>query len=131
MIRSFKIVPCRLGGELVHPGRILAQIWMEPYGISQNSLARRIGVSPRRVNEIVQGKRSITADTAIRLAAVFWTGEHYWMGLQSDYDIERAREAQMRSGSFLGAIEPDPPLEGWSRAGDPAPAIHPDGVYDW
>ena len=61
-------------------------------GISQNRLARDIGVPPRRLNEIVHGKRAITADTALRLARYFGTPEAFWMGLQADYDLEEARE---------------------------------------
>jgi addiction module HigA family antidote len=59
--------------------------------ISQNALARAIGVPPRRINEIVLGKRAITADTALRLARTFGTSESFWMGLQADYDLEEAR----------------------------------------
>jgi addiction module HigA family antidote len=60
--------------------------------ISQNRLARDIGVPPRRINEIVHGKRAVTADTALRLARYFGTSEAFWMGLQADYDLEEARE---------------------------------------
>jgi addiction module HigA family antidote len=60
-------------------------------GMSQNRLAREISVPPRRINEIVHGKRSITADTALRLARYFGVTEHFWMGLQADYDLEKAR----------------------------------------
>lgn len=62
-------------------------------GISQNALARAIKVPPRRVNEIVLGKRGITADTAIRLAKAFGTSERFWIGLQTDYDLQEARKA--------------------------------------
>jgi addiction module HigA family antidote len=62
-------------------------------GISQNALARAAGVPPRRINEIVLGKRSISADTAVRLAAVLGTSERFWLGLQADYDLEEARRA--------------------------------------
>jgi len=61
-------------------------------GISQNRLARDIGVPPRRINEIVHGKRAVTADTALRLARYFGTSEAFWMGLQADYELEEARE---------------------------------------
>ena len=74
-----------------HPGEILREEFLKPLGISQNRLAREIGVPPRRINEIVLEKRSITADTALRLARFFGTSESFWMGLQADYDIERAR----------------------------------------
>ena len=80
----------------VHPGEVLLEEFLKPMGVSQNRLARDIGVPPRRINEIVLGKRAITADTALRLARYFETSEGFWMGLQSDYDIEEAR-------SVLGA----------------------------
>jgi len=73
----------------IHPGEILREEFLKPMGISQNKLAREIGVPPRRVNEIVLEKRSITADTAIRLAKYFGTSEGFWMGLQADYDLEK------------------------------------------
>jgi len=61
--------------------------------LSQNRLARDIGVPPRRINEIVHGKRAVSADTALRLARYFGTSEAFWMGLQADYDLEEARES--------------------------------------
>ena len=63
-----------------------------PMNLSQNSLARAIGVAPRRINEIVLGKRAITADTALRLAKTFGTSEGFWLGLQADYDVEETRK---------------------------------------
>ena len=66
--------------------------FLQPMDISQNALARAIGVPPRRINEIVLGKRSISADTALRLARAFGTSEQFWMGLQADYDLEEARK---------------------------------------
>jgi len=81
----------RLGHELVHPGRILFEQWMHPFDISQNELARMMGVSARRVNEIVLGRRSITADSALRLAEALGIAPHYWLALQADYEVERAR----------------------------------------
>ena len=75
----------------VHPGEILLKDFFEPMGITQNALARVIDVPPRRVNEIVLGKRSITADAALRFARAFGTSEQFWMGLQTDYDFEEAR----------------------------------------
>lgn len=62
-------------------------------GISQNRLARAMGVPPRRINEIVHGKRAVTADTAIRLALALGTSEQFWMGLQADFDLEEARKS--------------------------------------
>jgi addiction module HigA family antidote len=75
----------------IHPGEVLREEFLKPFGLSQNRLAREIGVSPRRVNEIVLEKRAITADTALRLARFFGNSEGFWMGLQADYDLERAR----------------------------------------
>jgi addiction module HigA family antidote len=86
------------GGELmaetlpnVHPGEVLLEEFLKPLGISQNKLARETKVPPRRVNEIVLGKRSITPDTALRLARYFGTSEKFWLGLQMDFDLEEAR----------------------------------------
>lgn len=76
----------------VHPGEVLIEEFLTPMGISQNGLARDLGVPPRRVNEIVHGQRAITADTALRLARYFGTSEGFWMGLQADYDLEEARK---------------------------------------
>ncbi|MCP4410398.1 MAG: HigA family addiction module antidote protein [Gammaproteobacteria bacterium] len=75
----------------IHPGEILLEEFLIPLGISQNRLARDIGVSPRRINEIVHGKRAVTADSTLRLARYFGNSETFWMGLQADYDLEEAR----------------------------------------
>jgi addiction module HigA family antidote len=75
----------------IHPGEVLMEEFLNPLGISQNALARAIGVPPRRINEIALGKRSVTADTAVRLARALGTSEAFWMGLQADYDLEQAR----------------------------------------
>jgi addiction module HigA family antidote len=77
--------------ENIHPGEVLLEEFMVPMGLSQNRIAREIGVPPRRINEIVHGKRAITADTALRLARYFGMSEAFWMGLQADYDLEEAR----------------------------------------
>ncbi|GLQ94422.1 HigA family addiction module antitoxin [Dyella acidisoli] len=77
----------------IHPGEVLLDEFLNPLGISQNALARAAGVPPRRINEIVLGKRSITADTAVRLAAALGTSERFWLGLQADYDLEEAHHA--------------------------------------
>lgn len=77
----------------VHPGEVLLEEFLKPMGISQNALARAIDVPPRRINEIVLGKRAISADTALRLARALGTSEQFWMGLQADYDLEEARKA--------------------------------------
>ena len=82
----------------IHPGEVLLEEFLKPLDISQNRLGREIGVSPRRINEIVLGKRSITADTALRLARYFGVSERFWMGLQADYDLEETRH---RLGSRL------------------------------
>jgi addiction module HigA family antidote len=76
----------------VHPGEVLMEEFLKPMGISQNKLARSLGVPPRRINEIVLEKRSISADTALRLAHYFGTSAKFWMGLQSDYDLDIAKD---------------------------------------
>ncbi len=72
----------------VHPGEVLQLEFLEPMRLSQNRLARDIGVAPRRINEIVLGKRRITADTALRLAQYFGMSAEFWLGLQMDYDLD-------------------------------------------
>ncbi len=79
--------------EPIHPGEILMEDFIEGFGITQNKLAVSIGVPPRRINEIVHGKRGITADTAIRLARYFGTSEEFWMNLQSNYELRMERRA--------------------------------------
>ena len=86
----------------IHPGEVLMEEFLIPMDLSQNALARAISVPPRRINEIVLGKRSITADTALRLAKTFGTSEVFWLGLQSDYDLEEARKV---IGKILAHIE--------------------------
>jgi addiction module HigA family antidote len=76
----------------VHPGEVLLEEFMRPMDISQNQLGRDLGISPRRINEIIHGKRGVTADTALRLARYFGTSPQFWMGLQSDYDLETAED---------------------------------------
>lgn len=76
----------------VHPGEILLEDFMKPMGITQYRLAKGMKVYPRKINEIVQGKRAITADTALRLARFFGTSAEVWMNLQSHYDLEIARD---------------------------------------
>ena len=75
----------------IHPGEVLFEEFLVPMGIGQNRIARDMGVPPRRINEIVRGKRAITADTALRLARYFGTSEEFWMGLQADFALEEAR----------------------------------------
>ena len=77
----------------IHPGEVLLEEFLSPLGISQNALARATGVPPRRINEIVLGKRAVSADTALRLAAFFGTSEGFWLGLQADFDLEETRRA--------------------------------------
>ena len=76
----------------VHPGEILLLEFLEPLGVSQYRLAKDINVPPRRINEIVKGSRSITANTALRLARYFDTSERFWLNLQSHYDLEIERD---------------------------------------
>jgi addiction module HigA family antidote len=78
----------------IHPGEILREEFMKPRGLSQNALARALNVPPRRINEIVMEKRSITADSALRLARFFGTSAEMWTGLQADYDLRLARYAK-------------------------------------
>ncbi len=80
-MRNEKIPP-------VHPGEILMEEFLKPMGLSQNRLANDIGVPPRRINEIVQGKRRVTADTALRLARYYGMSPQFWLGLQMDYDLD-------------------------------------------
>ena len=77
--------------EPIHPGEVLMEDFIEGFGITQNRLAVSIGVPPRRINEIVHGKRGITAGTAIRLARYFGTSEELWMNLQSNYELRLER----------------------------------------
>lgn len=88
----------------VHPGEILLEDFMKPLGISQYRLAKGMNVYPRRINEIVHGKRSITADTALRLARFFGTSPEVWMNLQAYYDLEVARDAL--AGRIQSEVEP-------------------------
>jgi addiction module HigA family antidote len=77
---------------LVHPGEVLLEEFLKPLGLSQNRLALNIGVPPRRVNEIVLGKRRVTAETALRLAQYFNTTPQFWLGLQADDDLDVAAD---------------------------------------
>src|SRR5690554_7977257 len=89
--------------EPIHPGEVLMEDFIEGFGITQNKLAVSIGVPPRRINEIVHGKRGITADTALRLAKYFGTTAGFWLNLQSHYDLDRAED---RAGEQIEAIKP-------------------------
>ena len=77
----------------VHPGEVLLEEFLKPMNLSQNRLALDIGVPPRRINEIVLGKRSITADTALRLGRYFQMSPQFWLGLQMDYDLDITADA--------------------------------------
>lgn len=76
----------------VHPGEVLLEEFLKPMGLSQNKLALSIGVHPRRINEIVLGKRRVTAETALRLSRYFDTSAQFWLGLQADYDLDVASD---------------------------------------
>jgi len=76
----------------IHPGEILLEEFMKPFGLSQNQLGNELNVSPRRINEIVHGRRSVTADTALRLARFFGNSASFWLGLQMDYDLDVAAD---------------------------------------
>ena len=76
----------------IHPGEILLEEFLTPMNLSQNKIANDIGVSPRRINEIVHGKRRITAETALRLAHYFKMSPQFWLGLQMDYDLDVEEE---------------------------------------
>jgi len=86
-----------------HPGEILQKEFLEPMALSQTALARAIGVPPRRINEIVLGKRAITADTDLRLARYFAMSEGFFLGLQADYELMQQRR---KIGNQLKAIRP-------------------------
>jgi addiction module HigA family antidote len=87
----------------IHPGEILLEEFLEPLEVSQNRLAVAIGVPPRRINEIVHGKRRITADTALRLARYFGTSDRFWLNVQNRFDLETERD---HLGAALDQIEP-------------------------
>jgi len=76
----------------IHPGEILMEEFLRPLRITQYRLAKDISVTPRRINEIVHGKRAISADTALRLSRYFGTPERFWLNLQSRYDLEREKD---------------------------------------
>ena len=87
----------------IHPGEVLMEDFIEGFGITQHKLAVSIGVPPRRINEIVHGKRAITADTALRLGRYFGVEAQFWLNLQSRYEIELAQE---RDADQFDAIQP-------------------------
>ena len=87
----------------VHPGEVLKHDFMEPFGLSSTALARAVGVTPARINEIASGRRGITADTALRLARYFGTDAQSWMNLQDRYELAVAKR---RLGDALTVIQP-------------------------
>jgi addiction module HigA family antidote len=87
----------------IHPGEVLMEDFIQPLGITQHRLAVAIGVPPRRINEIVHGKRRITADTALRLSRYFSTTALFWINLQSRHDLEAEKDAL---GDSLDSIQP-------------------------
>ena len=76
----------------IHPGEVLDEEFLKPMNISQNQLGRDLEVSPRRINEIIHGKRRVTADTALRLSTYFGNSASFWLGLQMDYDLDIAED---------------------------------------
>ena len=76
----------------IHPGQVLLEEFLEPMGLSQYRLAKDISVPPRRINEIVHGKRAVTADTARRLARYFGTSDRFWLHLQASHDLDQERD---------------------------------------
>jgi addiction module HigA family antidote len=87
----------------VHPGEVLLEEFMRPLGITQYRLAKETNVPPRRINEIVQGRRAVTADTALRLARFFGTSEMFWLNLQARYELDVQKQ---KTGSALSAVRP-------------------------
>lgn len=87
----------------IHPGEVLMEDFIEGFGITQNKLAVSIGVPPRRINEIVHGKRAITADTALRLGRYFGVSPQFWLNLQTQYELELAED---RVSDQIAAITP-------------------------
>ena len=87
----------------IHPGEQLREEFMLPLGLSSNALARAIGVTPARINEIARGRRGISADTALRLARFFGTSHQFWLNLQANYDVQCAEDA---AGAAIAKIKP-------------------------
>ena len=115
----------------IHPGEALLQEFLIPLGIRQNALARSIGVPPRRINEIVLGKRALTADTAVRLAHYFGTSEQFWMALQPSFDLEEARKSLGPGpSSSIARLHSYRSVRAWRPRGAGA-AIRKRGVSAW
>ena len=103
MSKSSTIIARRALLHNPHPGEILMEEFMKPMGLTQNGLARALGVPPRRINEIVQGKRAITADSDLRLARYFGISEGFFLGLQADFEL---LERRRKIGKELKSIRP-------------------------
>jgi antitoxin HigA-1 len=88
------------------PGEILLEEFLKPLGITQYRVAKEIGVSQRRISEIIAGKRSVTADTGLRLSRFFGTSDGFWVGLQTDYDTARVKDAMTEVLSRIHRFEP-------------------------
>ena len=103
----------------IHAGEILLQEFLEPMELSQYRLAKDISVPPRRINEIVHGKRAITADTALRLARYFGTTERFWLNLQTRYvlEVEKARLKGRLSKEVVVLREAAPTAQAYSGSG--------------
>jgi addiction module HigA family antidote len=95
--------------EPIHPGEILAQEFMAPYGLSANALARSLGVPVTRISEVIRGRRGISADSALRLARFFGTTPDLWLGLQAEYDL---RVVERRAGAEIRRVPPPQPGPG-------------------
>lgn len=89
----------------IHPGEILLKEFMQPMSLSQYRVAKEIHVPPRRINEIVQGKRSITADTALRLSRYFGMSERFWLNLQVRYDLEKEKDRLNKTLATIHRIQ--------------------------
>lgn len=108
-----------IGGPPPPPGEMLLEEFLKPLGMTQVELARRIGVSYPRVNEIIKGKRGITPDTALRLARLFNMTAEFWLGLQEGWDLWHALHADSAAGIL--EIEPLPRIEAIPEEGDDRP----------
>ena len=108
----------------IHPGEVLKHDFMDPFALSSTALARAVGVTPARINEIVRGRRGITAETALRLARYFGTDAQSWMNLQDQYELA---VAVRRVGEALAAIRPREPLDTAAASG---PLLHRLGPPD-
>ena len=99
-----------------HPGKVLLQQYLEPQNLSQNKLARAIKVPPRRINEIIHGKRGISADTAVRLAFYFGGSAIYWLHLQAEYEIEKVRKNISIQLNTIPPMTPTKPINHAAQA---------------